>query len=94
MLALLDFDREPEARRRRRAELERHRFARPSPSYGCATIMVNQEACDVPTLAHESGRRIVCHASIILDTECSNHSMFQFGERNMDDDLQPPPYTC
>ncbi|KIM84574.1 hypothetical protein PILCRDRAFT_6205 [Piloderma croceum F 1598] len=74
IFAALDFDKEAKARRRRRAELERRRFTRPSPSYGCTTIMVNQEAYDVPTLAHESGLR-------------------HFGERKLDNDVQPPPYT-
>jgi hypothetical protein len=64
----LDFDKEAKARRRRHAELERRRFTRPSPSYGCATIMVNQELYDVPTLAHESGLRHVRNANALSST--------------------------
>jgi hypothetical protein len=63
--ALLDFDREAKARRCRRAELERRYFTRPSPSYGCTTIVVNQEPYDLPTLAHKSGLRHVRNASTL-----------------------------
>lgn len=55
-----DFDSKAEARRR--AELERCDgvfAASPSSPYGCVTLRVNQEYCDIPTLSRQSGLRTV-----------------------------------
>jgi hypothetical protein len=78
------------------AKLERRHVKSTAPlaaSYGCTTVTVNRKCYDVPTLAWESGLRTVRNTSILLETERSNRCAIQFGEREVDGDMQPPSFT-